>query len=171
MIFKNKHEARKWFLKYKPLTENVISFCYEYDSKNWGFGDWILFHHITNEQNYDGDSCSTSNELVISRPILAVFTNFKIWDQALVINFIQPERAWMYSHQVITNPENNYSMHIMSLDDEVEAIQFWTDNIKVLGHWKQKPSIKDLRLALSDSTPETNFTAKMEDEGDEASVI
>lgn len=173
MIFKNIHDARDWFLKYKPLTEKVISFCYEYKGQ-WKFGDWILFQHIQQKENgekrysvYFPDGklkCQVhtfeeaklqgekdirqDHEQEISRPILAIFTNYKIWDQALVINFVQPQRAWMQSHEVITNPEINYSMKAAEIDDEVQAIQFWTDNIKVIAHWKQKPSIKELKQAL-----------------------
>lgn len=144
MIFKTLREARDWFLKYKPLTEEVISFCYKHDHTDWEFGDWILFQHITHNEEQTGDF----DKQLISRPILAIFTNFKIWDQALVINYVQPQRAWMRSHEVYNSPESKYTSYICELDDEVEAIQFWTDDIKVLGHWKHKPTIAQLKLAL-----------------------
>ena len=139
MEFKNVYEARKWFLNYNEFIEDIISFCYKYDSSNWEFGDFILFQHIINGQK-------------ISRPILGIFTSFTVWDMALVLNFVQKRRAWTYSHEVITNPDINYKMLVGHLDDEIETIQFWTDNIKVLGHWKSKPSIKQLKEGLNEKT-------------------
>lgn len=134
MVFKNIHEARNWFLNYLPLEDKVPEFWTQYDHKSWKFGDYILFQHIK-----DGKT--------ISRPIYGIFTNFTVWDQALVMGFIQNRRAWT-SHEIITNAERNISYPICCLDDEVEQIQFWTDNIKVLGHWKYKPSISELKSGL-----------------------
>jgi hypothetical protein len=145
MIFENIYEARNWFLKYSPISEEeddkIPFFWHNLSDHKWEFGDWILIQHIIEKEH--------GKDREISRPILAIFTNFKIWDQALVINFVQPQRAWMLSHEVITNKELRYSMYISSLDDEVESIQFWTDNINVLGHWKNKPSIGEIKKALN----------------------
>ena len=145
MIFNNMEEARDWFLNYKSLDEesdNKIPFFWDdLGNHKWKFGDWILIQHIKSDED-------DNKKRVISRPILAIFTNLKIWDQALVINFVQQQRAWMFSHKVTTNPEYGINMHICTLDDEIEAIQFWTDNIKVLGHWKIKPSIGEIKKAL-----------------------
>lgn len=138
MIFNKLYEARNWFLQYKPLEEKVPFFWTEYNHKPWEFGDYIFFQHIKVENKAQ----------VISRPILAIFTGFKIWDQALVINFVQKTRAWMYSHEVVTNPDINYTMTIAYLDDEVESIQFWTDNIKILGYWKNRPTFSELKQSL-----------------------
>jgi hypothetical protein len=135
MVFNKLYEARDWFLNYTEFEKPVINFWYDYDFKDWKFGDYILFQHIK-----DGK--------LISRPILAIFTSFTVWDQALVINFIQNKRAWTWSHEVITNPENNYKMNICMLDDEIENIQFWTDNIHVLGHWKNRPTLSELKSSL-----------------------
>jgi hypothetical protein len=134
MVFKNINEARNWFLKYEEIEREVPIFWGDYDFGNWKFGDYILFQ----QQTING----------ISRPIYAIFTNFTFWDQALVINFVQNRRAWTYSHEVITNPVGPYKMKIFELDDEIENIQFWSDNIYVLGHWKSKPSIKELKSSL-----------------------
>lgn len=145
MRFDNIEEAREWFRKYTPISEEedrkIPFFWDDLPEHKWKFGDWILIQHIQPSEY-------GSKDRVISRPILAIFTNFKIWDQALVINFVQPRRAWEYAHEVITNPEIGYSMPIGTLDDEIEAIQFWTDNIKVLGHWESKPSIGQLKEAM-----------------------
>lgn len=79
-----------------------------------------------------------------------IFTNFTVWDQPLVLQFVQPKRAWTHHHSYYYKYndqkfENSYYLD----DDEVTAIQFWTDNIFVLGHWKSKPNRAQLREALS----------------------
>jgi hypothetical protein len=139
MIFNKIHEARDWFLNYKKIENNKSLFFWtEYDFKDWKFGDYILFQHIKDDN-------------LVSRPIFAIFISFTVWDQALVINYIQPKRAWMYWHEVITNPDpkSYYSMPIGHMDDEIENIQFWTDNIHVMNHWKSRPSITQLRESYS----------------------
>jgi hypothetical protein len=138
MVFEKLYTAKEWFLNYTEFEKPVINFWTEYDSKDWKFGDFILFQHIKDEK-------------VISRPILGIFTSFTIWDQALVMNFIQNKRAWTFSHELITNPEGGYKMLIGFLDDEIETIQFWTDNINVLGHWKNKPNLSELKSALKNT--------------------
>ncbi len=146
MIFTNMIEAKKWFMKFKPLSKEIAHSIpnfidFEGEDAKWEFGEWILFQHI--KYSYD-----KINPIMIGRPQFAIFTNYKIWDQALVINFIEKPRAWENHHEVITNPDINYSEAISQGDDKVDAIQFWTDNIKILGHWKIKPTISDLKLAM-----------------------
>lgn len=146
MIFDNIQKAREWFRDYKPLPENYnYEGCLHSDLfhrqksiHNIKFGDWLLFNHI------DGNSSPNT----ISRPILAVFSKFSIWDQALVINFIENDRAWMTCHEVYYSENKEYYGHACLFDSEIQTIQFWTDDIKVLGHWKQKPTIKQLKEAL-----------------------
>ena len=153
MDFNSLYEARNWFLNYKEFETPVIGFWYNYDFNSLKFGDYILFQHIK--------SLNLNNQMVISRPILAIFTSFTIWDQALVLNFIQNKRAWTYSNSCISNPENGYKMLIGHMDDEIENIQFWTDNIHVLHHWKTKPSLSQLRLGLKNQI--TNRDNKIND--------
>lgn len=137
MIFENKYDGIKWFLNYREVDDHVISFWTEYEHKDWKFGDYILIQHIIDGQK-------------ISRPMYGIFTNFTVWDQALVLQFVQPKRAWTHHHSYYYKYndqkfENSYYLD----DDEVTAIQFWTDNIFVLGHWKSKPNRAQLREALS----------------------
>ena len=148
MVFEKLYVARNWFLNYTEFEKPVINFWYDYDSHGWKFGDYVLFQHIK-----DGKS--------ISRPILGIFTSFTVWDQALVMNFIQNKRAWTFSHELITNPEHGYKMAIGFLDDEIECIQFWTDNINVLGYWKRKPTLTELKTAIKNTI--TSRDSKIED--------
>jgi hypothetical protein len=139
MIFKKLREAREHFRRYIPVDKSTSGRWF-YRSQllipmGLNFGDWILFQHIV-------------NGLTVSCPIYGIFTGWKIWDQALVINFVEKERAWMNNNEVVTNEDINYTMHINHLDDEVQAIQFWTDDIVLLGHWKDKPAINQLKQAL-----------------------
>lgn len=146
MIFDNLQKAKEWFRQYKPLPDNFDwANCYYHDLQTENaflprleFGDWILFKHI------DGHKKS------ISRPILALFIKWSMWDMALVINFIESERAWMWKsyHEVYYSNKKDYSGSPFTFDSEVETIQFWTDDIQVLGHWKQKPTISQLKIAL-----------------------
>jgi hypothetical protein len=144
--FNDIEEAREWFRNSKDISKTDLDkipfFWDELEKHRWKFGEWILFQHIHSIEN-----AKSSGK--ITRPILAIFTGFKIWDQALVINFVEQPRAWIWYHEVITNKEIGYSMQVGSLDDEVEAIQFWTDNIHVMGHWKSKPSLGQLKEAMS----------------------
>ena len=146
MKFNNIEEAREWFRNSQTISktdwEKVPFFWDDLQDHNWKFGDWILFQHLHSVSNAESSG-------KITRPILAIFTGFKIWDQALVINFVEAPRAWTCHHEIITNKEIGYSMHVVSLDDEVEAIQFWTDNINVMGHWESKPSLGQLKEALT----------------------
>ena len=151
MTFDDIHEARRWFLDYKELDkqtdDTIINFWYKYDFKNWRFGDYILFQHIENNSSHSVTGIPIVS-LSIGRPQYAIFTSFTIWDQALVMQFVESKRAWMHFTDIVTNKESGYKMPMSTLDDEVEAIQFWTDNIHVLGHWKAKPNLSELKIAL-----------------------
>ncbi len=102
---------------YKPY------FTYDYDHSNWKFGDWILIQHVEN---------SDEGEIQISTPIYALFVGFSIWDQALVINYVEEIQC----------------MKIDEVDPQVKQIALWSDNAIVLGHWKQKPTVPELKIAL-----------------------
>ena len=127
MIFKETHEAYDWFRNYKPFNDKIEM----YHGKDVKFGDWILFQHIKSK--------------TISRPILGICTGFNVWDMALVMSIVEPIRSWMYTHDIITNPKNNYKMKMAFLDAEVQNFPIWTENIHKLGHWKQKPTFNQLK--------------------------
>jgi hypothetical protein len=103
---------------YKPY------FTYDHDHSNWKFGDWILIQHVEND----------TEEVKISTPIYALFAGFSIWDQALVINYV----------------EEIHCMKIDNADPEVKQIALWHDNAIVLGHWKHKPTVTELKAALKE---------------------
>lgn len=141
MTFENIYDAKRWFLDYKELDEQTIKSIidfHKYETKNWKFGDWILFQHIENDKR-------------IGRPQYAIFTNFTIWDQSLVMQFVENKRAWMNFTDIVMNKENGYKMSMIILDDEVEKIVLWDDNIHVLGHWKSKPNLSELKSALKNT--------------------
>lgn len=143
MIFENLYDAKFFYRQYRDLEDG------EYNPKINGyyqnhavhndlkFGQYILFKHITSDNK-------------ISRPILALFMGYNVWDQALVIEFVEDRKVYMSYHKVITD---NYSMTIDSIDIQTEQIQFWTDDIILLGHWKSKPNWKLLKKALVKSLP------------------
>ncbi len=142
MVFANVQKAREWFLDYKPLTE-VVPMMYK-DNIDFKpiIGDWFLFRHIKPIDSWSGPE-------VISRPILAIFIDWDVWDQALVIRYQQGRRAWESSQQYETEHDGKkYQWKMFHQTLEVEDIQFWTDDIQILGHWKRKPTITLLKNAL-----------------------
>jgi hypothetical protein len=135
--FNNRYEAIKEFRNYQPMNEEVVDFWTKYDWGKWKMGDWVLFQYIKCRENK------------ISRPIYGMFVDFTIWDQALVVHIIEKQRAMRWHTDILTNPELDITMRLGELDPEVEAFELWTGNIKVLGHWKTKPRISELKEALN----------------------
>ena len=131
--FNKTYEAINHFRYYKPYEkDSTKSFWVEYDWSNWKMGDWVLIQYIKNGKE-------------ISKPIYGMFIEANIWDQALVIHIIEKPRAWKWHTDILTNPELNITMRMGELDPEVEAFELWTGNIHVLGHWKTKPTIGQLK--------------------------
>ena len=147
MTFKNIWEAREWFLDYQPFDDKDIPFfTYDYNYKDWQFGDYFLFRHIN------------MNHKVItrSRPILGLFLDFTYWDMAMVVNYVEKRRAWTYHHnyQTTGTDEKVYDWKIASADYETNQQSLWHDNIQIIGYWKRKPNIGELKSALLNSEPE-----------------
>lgn len=136
MIFESRYEALRWFRKYSIYSGEVKDEMPE-DVK---FGDFLLFRHI------DGDG--DGNNPTISRPILGVFVGFSVWDMALVFQFVESERAWEFSHKVITNKELKTKLPLAFRDKEVECIPLWNQSVKVIGKWRNKPTISQLKESL-----------------------
>jgi hypothetical protein len=132
MIFQEKYEAKRWFRKYTPYEGKVKDEIPD----GIKFGDFVLFRHIN------------GTDKLISRPILGVFVGFSVWDMSLVFQFVEKLRAWEYHHKVITNRELGISLHLASMDREVEYVPLWHDGIKVIQKWGNKPTISQLKQAL-----------------------
>lgn len=153
MIFDNIHDAKKWFLNYVEFDNSMVNSFYQSEDlgKDWKFGDYILLQHIQDNK--------------ISRPIYGIFTSFTIWDQALVLQMVENKRAWMYSNEVrLKIPEAthkgkmpNTNVNICAMDDEITQFEFWTGDINLLGHWKSKPSISELKDALKKQVRDTSY--------------
>lgn len=137
MIYEKICEAKKAFRKYGPYleTDRVEWFSYSAKAHEIKMGDFILFQHITDK--------------TISRPILALFVGYSMWDMALVMNYVEVPRAYYYSDKYKIDDHFGDGEYIGHLDPEIETIQFWTDNIKILGHYKSKPTFKELKLTLT----------------------
>ena len=152
MVFNKYNEAVNWFRQYSTIDESLMKDGFYANSikstsmsknPNLKFGDWFLFQHIKGE--------------TISRPILAIFVGFNIWDQALVIQFIESPRAYRNFHHYISNPDINYEMCLAERVVETEQIQFWTDDIKIIGYWKHKPNFKEIKKSLVDDIPTIEY--------------
>ena len=99
-------------------------------------GQWLLFQHIRSLHN--------SKDFEISRPILVMFLDHTIWDQALVIEFVESRKSYQNIHKY----KNNYGeFELSNLDIQTEQIQFWTDDINILGIFDSKPNFKEIRKA------------------------
>lgn len=141
MIFEEREEAFRWFRQYRPSTESERSFpLHPREVDRLRMGEWFLFRHI---EHGEGEG-----EYYTSRPILGLFIDYSVWDMAMVVNMVEPPRAWWNSHQVITNKERGYGMHIVMMDPVVESFPLWTSNIKVIAKWNHRPSWKELKREL-----------------------
>lgn len=138
--FKNRHEAIQEFRSYRPTDEKVVSFWTKYNWQDWEMGDWVMIQYV---KYRDGQN-------LISRPIYGMFVGVSVWDQALVIHLIEKPRAWMCHAEILTNPELGIYMNLATLDPETEPFELWTSNIKVLGHWKRKPTIGELKKSYKE---------------------
>jgi hypothetical protein len=144
--YNNRFEAINEFRKYKPTDEKIIDFWTEYDWEDWDMGDWVLIQYHKNCEE-------------LSRPIYGIFAGISVWDQALVIHLIEKPRAWKSNVEILTNPDLNIYMNLGGFDPEVEPFELWTGNIKVLGHWKVKPTIGQLKHSLKSLYYETTSNA------------
>ena len=146
MKYANKQAMDKAIRKYSPLDTKDKEGWWLYRDlgnkslRNWRMGDFLLFQHIKGKE--------------ISRPIYGCIAGFNLWDQALVLHFIESARAIHRStkNEILVNLERNYYCSWDELDPETEPIQFWTDEIKVWGHWSQRPSISELKKAYESNT-------------------
>lgn len=151
MVFDNIHKAREWFLDYVDYDESLVESFYNSTDlgKDWKFGDYILLQHI------QGESPGNSK---ISRPIYGIFTSFTIWDQALVLQMVENKRAWMYSNKVRLQGEYSHiSVDICTMDDSISQFEFWTGDIYLLGHWKYKPSVSQIKEGLKKQVRNTAY--------------
>lgn len=131
MNFDTIQDAKKIFMEYHPFKKDDFKgFWMHYDWDDWKFGDYILIQHVKGSSS-------------VSRPIYGIFIDTGVWDQALVVHFIEKRRAWQ-----IHNSIGKYNYCIALLDPEITTIQLWTDDIHVLGHWKLKPTIQQMKSAL-----------------------
>ena len=129
MKFNTLKEANKIFRQYKPFDGVYPDYWVNFTHLK--MGEWFIFQHII------GDAVKP----MISRPILALCVGHTIWDQALVIEFVEEWRPFHYLNYI-----GDYQL--MNTNKSVEHIQFWTDDIKVLGKWKTKPNFKQIRKSL-----------------------
>jgi hypothetical protein len=132
MIFHNIIEARNYFRKYKILSEEIE----EYDGE-FKFGNWYLIQHIKKVKDY----------FEISKPILGIAVGYDVYDMALCLKFIEQPRGWMKNNHVITSYKYNLKTPII-FENDIQDFIIWYDNIFVLSTWKNKPSLKELKIAL-----------------------
>lgn len=89
------------------------------------FGDWFYFRHLWQPAEFNGS-------IFLSRPILAIFLGHTVWDQALVVTFVEVLRG---------------RTKLLNQEPDTESIAIWSDNIVLLGHWKSRPTFRQIREA------------------------
>ncbi len=92
-------------------------------SKDWKFGDFIIFQEYS-EREYD--YVEKQYNYKISRPITGIFINNFVADQTIGFDFIKWTRDF-------PKDQASISCHIE-----------WSDYIDVLGHFKYKPTWKEM---------------------------
>jgi hypothetical protein len=104
---------------------------------NLKFGDYILFQEYTQDR-HDG----TQYHYKISKPILAIYLGYFVADQTLGFDFIR----W-------NNEDRNTKTQV--IEQHIE----WSDYIDVLGHWKTKPSWKEIIVAFRQKNPQQDISS------------
>lgn len=123
------------FYTYKELPKNfkLPDYWMNYEEKP-KFGDWILFRRI----------CKRG----IGRPILALCVGHTIYDQSLVLEYVENYRGFHHNSELLNLSTGCY-YPVSDNDRKVENVIFWFDDIQILGHWKSKPSFRQLRKSLN----------------------
>lgn len=140
MKFDTLEEAYKYYRGWKPYGGLLPDYWMEHDNKP-EMGDWALIQEITND---DGKN-------FISKPQLILVIGHTIWDQALVLEYVEPSRRFHIQAQ-IRHPKEEHKEYFYRLgtqDKKVDHVVFWDDDMIVLGQWKSKPTFRELRKALS----------------------
>lgn len=150
--FDHIYEVKNWFRRYEP-----VDFSDPNEEGYWlgckdkpNMGDWVLFQHIR-----QGSYVNGAYEYEISRPILGLCVGHTIWDQALVLQIVEEERAYVGNQKIklkVYNEDGSLSHKnslIMSYENQIEFFEFWSDDIRLLGKWKVKPNWKELKKVLN----------------------
>jgi len=127
MKFKNKQECISHFRKYTSYEGELPNYWLNPEKPN--MGQLMLFSIIKDK--------------TISTPILGLVVGHTVWDQALVLEYIEPYRAY-HSNSRILNAKGELYHRLMEHDQEVQFVQSWTDDIKVYKIWDNRPKVKDM---------------------------
>lgn len=136
MKFNSLHEAFSHYRRYEPWLLPAPDLMGDSQHRP-EFGDWLLMRH------YRG------GDKMMSSPILGIFCGWSVCDQALVLNLVESPRAWMWKAQVLTNPSLGIYLSVCAAQDvHVSDFVFWHDDAIILGHWRHRPSFREIRAVL-----------------------
>lgn len=105
------------------------------NTKELEFGDFLLFQEYKRvEEDY---------RYSVSKPILVVYVGYFVADQTLGFNYVK----WVNpNHTVYVSNEHVKNFGVCP-EAEIETHIEWDDYIDVLGHWKVKPTWKEILTA------------------------
>lgn len=100
------------------------------------FGDFLLFQEYKQERHDD-----TQYHYKVSKPILAIYLGCFAADQTMGFNYVR----WVNeNHMIYITNEHVTNYKTFKEVSEIENHIEWNDYIDILGHWKQRPTWKDI---------------------------
>lgn len=132
-----KQDTINHYRKYKTITKEEANSLDYTDIVNYKFGDWILFQHVIYTSDRD--------IAVVSKPILAIYLGYDVWDMAQVMYFVENEIPFYKEEKYAKSINQTVNLNNTPL---VQEIILWTDSIIELGNWSHKPSVAELKEGL-----------------------
>jgi hypothetical protein len=102
---------------------------------NYEFGDYLLF------QEYENVHDSEQQHYKISRPRLVIYLGAFVADQTLGFNYVRWNNE---NHRVLITNEYVTDYPICKEVHGIEHHIEWDNYIDILGHWKHKPTWKEI---------------------------
>jgi len=113
---------------YENILNTFIS-C----SKNWKFGDIILFQEYK-QQSYDNEN--KRYDYKVGKPKLVSYLKSEVCDQTIGFDYIEYKGDFFWEKSEKKRdmyPENTKGIHVE-----------WDDYINILGYWKSMPTFREL---------------------------
>lgn len=102
---------------------------------NLEFGDYILF------QEYSQNSSDNTKTYNVTKPILAIYLGSFVADQTLGFNYVRWNNE---NHTVYITNEHVTHYPTCKEVEKIESHIEWNDFTDILGHWKNKPTWKEI---------------------------
>ena len=142
MKFESALQAKDYFFKYRQFPEGYSALLYYRDLGKpegmvFNMGEWALIRHVWRHGKREE----------LSDLMLILVVGHTVWDQAIVLEFVQDWRRWQYKAEVL-HESGDFYLSLAEGDRQVEHIQFWTDDVAVLGRWDKRPGFHEILNAV-----------------------